>query len=173
VPSFDELAVPERQVVLWTEPLVPAHFSASAFPVFNMAAPEGRYYGYPAHDGHGFKIGKYHHRAERVDPDDMDRASHAEDEAVLRAGVRRYFPDADGPTLAMQTCLFTNSPDEHFILDVLADAPAVAVAAGFSGHGFKFCSVVGEIMADLALDGATGHDVSMFRLDRFRLGRRA
>jgi sarcosine oxidase len=169
VPSLNELAVPERQVVLWTEPLVPAHFSASAFPVFNMAAPEGRYYGYPAHDGHGFKIGKYHHRSERVDdPDHMDRESHAEDEAVLRAGVRRYFPDADGPTLALQTCLFTNSPDEHFILDVLPGASDVAVAAGFSGHGFKFCSVVGEIMADLALDGATRHDVSMFRLDRFQ-----
>ena len=168
VPALEQLAVPERQVVLWTAPLVPEHFSTSAFPVFNMQTPEGRYYGYPAHDGHGFKIGRYHHRAQRVDdPDRMDRECHAEDEAVLREALSRYFPDADGPTLAMQACLFTNSPDEHFILDVLPDAPQVAIAAGFSGHGFKFCSVVGEIMADLALDGGTRHNVSMFRLSRF------
>jgi len=171
VPALNELAVPERQVVLWTEPIVPDHFSAATFPVFNMAAPEGRYYGYPAHDAHGFKIGRYHHRSERVDdPDRMDRACHAEDEAVLRVALRRYFPDADGPTLAMQACIFTNSPDEHFILDVLPDTPRVAIAAGFSGHGFKFCSVVGEILADLALDGGTRHDVPMFRLDRFAAG---
>jgi sarcosine oxidase len=63
--------------------------------------------------------------------------------------------------------MFTNSPDEHFILDVLPDRPQVTLAAGFSGHGFKFCSVVGEIMAELALDGGTRHDIGLFRLARF------
>jgi sarcosine oxidase len=116
----------------------------------------------------GFKIGKYHHRGERVeDPDQMDRACHSADEETLREGIRRYFPDANGPTLAMKPCLFTNSPDEHFILDVLPDHANVAVAAGFSGHGFKFCSVVGEIMAELVMEGRTNHDVSLFRLGRF------
>jgi sarcosine oxidase len=167
VPALAPLAVPERQVMLWAEPLEPAHFEAAVFPVFNMEAPEGRFYGFPAHGGTGFKIGKYHHRGERVeDPDGMDRDCHPEDEAVLRVAIRRYFPDADGPALAMKACMFTNSPDEHFILDVLADCPQVAVAAGFSGHGFKFCSVVGEIMAELALDGGTRHDIALFRLAR-------
>ena len=69
--------------------------------------------------------------------------------------------------MAMKTCLFTNSPDEHFILDVLPGQTQVSIAAGFSGHGFKFCSVVGEIMAELALDGGTRHDLSLFRLSRF------
>jgi len=69
--------------------------------------------------------------------------------------------------MAMKTCMFTNSPDEHFILDLLPDHPRVAVAAGFSGHGFKFCSVVGEIMADLVEHGHTTHDVNLFRLARF------
>jgi sarcosine oxidase len=64
--------------------------------------------------------------------------------------------------------LFTNSPDEHFILDLHPQLLQVAIAAGFSGHGFKFCSVVGEIMADLALDGKTRWDISLFRLERFR-----
>ncbi|MGZ8267518.1 MAG: FAD-dependent oxidoreductase, partial [Burkholderiales bacterium] len=82
----------------------------------------------------------------------------------------RYFPDADGATLEMKACLFTNSPDEHFIIDVLPDAPQVAVAAGFSGHGFKFCSVVGEVLADLTLDGRSRHNTALFRLDRPALG---
>ena len=96
----------------------------------------------------------------------MDRTCHPEDEDVLRDGIRRYFPDANGPTIAMKTCLFTNTPDEHFVIDMLADSPRVCVAAGFSGHGFKFCSVVGEILADLALDGGTRHDISLFSRTR-------
>ena len=68
--------------------------------------------------------------------------------------------------MALKTCLFTNTPDEHFILDLYPGVPQVALAAGFSGHGFKFCSVVGEIMADLAEHGDTRHDIAMFRLAR-------
>jgi sarcosine oxidase len=96
----------------------------------------------------------------------MDRECHAEDEALLRECLRRYFPDANGRTVQMKTCLFTNTRDEHFIIDFLEDDPRVAIAAGFSGHGFKFCSVVGEIVADLALDGGTRHDVSLFSMKR-------
>jgi sarcosine oxidase len=168
VPRLDRLAVPERQVMLWTTPLVPEHFECENFPVFNLEAPEGRFYGFPMFGMRGFKIGKYNHRRERVDdPDRMDRACHAADEDVLREGIRRYFPDADGPAIAMKPCLFTNSPDEHFILDVLPEHRNVVIAAGFSGHGFKFCSVVGEIMADLVADGRTDHDIGLFRLARF------
>jgi sarcosine oxidase len=100
----------------------------------------------------------------------MDRTCHPADEAVLREGVSRYFPDANGATVEMKTCLFTNSPDEHFIIDRLPDAPQVALAAGCSGHAFKFSSVVGEILADLALDGGTKLNVELFRLDRPALG---
>jgi sarcosine oxidase len=167
LPELKDLAVPERQVLIWTEPLRPEYFRLGAFPVFNMEAPEGRFYGFPVYGVPGFKIGKYHHRRERVEPDRMDRDCHPEDEAVLRAGIRRYFPDADGPTLDMTTCLFTNSPDEHFILDLHPRYPQVAMAAGFSGHGIKFCSVVGEIMADLVLDGRARSGIEMFRLGRF------
>jgi sarcosine oxidase len=154
-------AVPERQVVIWTQPKRPELFQSAVFPVFNMEADEGRYYGTP-----GFKLGKYHHREERVDPDRMDRECHPEDEEVLRKAIRRYFPDADGPTMAMKTCLFTNSPDGNFILDLHPDFPQVSIAAGFSGHGFKFASVVGEIMADFALEGGCSRfDLSLFSLN--------
>lgn len=166
VPALAHAAVPERQVLLWAQPLRPEYFQLGAFPVFNMESPEGRFYGFPIYGVPGFKIGKYHHRLERTGPDSVDREIHPEDEAVLRDGIRRYFPDADGPTMAMTTCLFTNSPDEHFILDRHPDHDNVCVAAGFSGHGYKFCSVVGEIMADLALDGRSRFDLSLFALKR-------
>jgi sarcosine oxidase len=85
---------------------------------------------------------------------------------VLREAVQRYFPDADGSTNSLKTCLFTNTSDEHFIIDTLSETPPIVVAAGFSGHGYKFCSVVGEILADLALEGRTSHDISLFALER-------
>jgi sarcosine oxidase len=73
--------------------------------------------------------------------------------------------------MALKTCLFTNSPDEHFIIGVHPEIPEVIVAAGFSGHGFKFCSVVGEIMADLALKGETRHGIELFMVARPELRR--
>jgi sarcosine oxidase len=168
-PILRNFAIPERQVILWAQALRPELFQLGIFPVFNLEAREGRFYGCPEFGVPGFKIGKYHHRRENVDPVSIDREIHPEDEAVLREGIRRYFPDADGPALEMKTCMFTNSPDEHFILDAHPEAENVYIAAGFSGHGFKFASVVGEIMTDLALDGGTkfADQLGMFRLARF------
>jgi sarcosine oxidase len=166
LPSLSKLLQPERQVLIWTRPLRPELFQLGAFPIFNLQSPEGQFYGFPVHDFPGFKIGRYHHRDEKVDPDAMDRNCHPEDEAVLREGIARYFPDANGPTLALKVCLFTNTPDEHFILDAHPETDRVFIAAGFSGHGFKFCSVVGEIMAELAATGATRHNLDLFRITR-------
>ena len=101
-----------------------------------------------------------------MDPDDPERATHPEDEAILRAFATRAFPDGAGQTILLKACIFTNSPDEHFIIDLLPDTPQVSVAAGFSGHGYKFCSLVGEVMADLAIDRATRHDIGLFKLSR-------
>jgi sarcosine oxidase len=69
--------------------------------------------------------------------------------------------------MTLKTCMFTNTPDDHFIIDLVPGLPQVSVAAGFSGHGFKFASVVGEILGDLALDGKTNHDIDLLRIDRF------
>ena len=93
-------------------------------------------------------------------------------DAAGRLYVERYFPDGAGPALLLKTCLFENSPDEHFLIDLHPDCPSAVIAAGFSGHGFKFASVVGEIVADLALDGVTRHDIEFLRLARFLLGGR-
>ncbi len=166
-PRLAPLAVPERQVLAWLQPAQPGLFAPERFPVFNLVVEEGRYYGFPVFGVPGFKFGRYHHREERVDPDRLDRECHPEDEQLLRAFAERYFPDGAGPTMALKVCMFTNSPDEHFILDVDPANPRVVIGAGFSGHGFKFCSVVGEILADLVDRGESRHDVRLFRLARF------
>ena len=114
----------------------------------------------------GFKVGRLHHREERVDPDRFDREPNAADEALLRDFVERYFPRGAGPTTSLATCLFENSPDEHFLIDAHPECENVVVAAGFSGHGFKFASVVGEILADLAAEGSTRHEIEFLRLAR-------
>ena len=158
----------ERQVLAWFQPERPNLFRPDTFPVFGTFVDEGRFYGFPAHGVPGFKVGRSHHLEQQVDdPNQLDREIHPEDEALLRDFTSRYFPLAAGPVLSLKTCMFTNSPDEHFILDVHPEYPQVSLAAGFSGHGFKFASVIGEIMADLAQQGTTNHDLSLFRLSRF------
>jgi sarcosine oxidase len=157
----------ERQVLAWFEPLEPELFQPECFPVFNVVVPEGRWYGFPVFGAPGVKLGRYHHRGEVVEPDCFDREPNREDELLLRVFVERYLPAGAGPTAALKTCLFENSPDEHFLLDLHPDCPQAVVAAGFSGHGFKFCSVVGEIIAELALTGETRHDIAFLRLARF------
>ncbi len=161
------LAVPERQVLAWLQPRRPALFTPERFPVFNLELEEGRYYGLPIYEVPGFKFGRYHHRGETAAADSARRDVDAEDERLLRQFAERYFPDGAGPTLAMRACLFTNTPDEHFVLDRHPEHPQVVLASPCSGHGYKFCSVVGEILADLATgDGATRHDIGFLRLGR-------
>jgi sarcosine oxidase len=166
IPELARAAVPERQVLGWFQPRRPEWFEPHQFPVFNLSVDEGRFYGFPVHGIPGFKIGRYHHLEQVVDPDEMDRTPNRQDEATLRQCTERYFPEGNGPVLSMKSCMFTNSPDEHFIIDLLPRNPRVAIAAGFSGHGFKFCSLVGEVLADLAIEGRTRHDLSLFRFGR-------
>ena len=165
-------AVPERQALIWLAPKRADWFQLDSFPVWNGQVEEGRYYGLPEFNPTGatpgMKLGRYHHLDETCDPDTLDRDVHdARDEAILRQFAERYFPDGAGRTVDMVVCMFTNTPDEHFLLDTLPEAPQVSVAAGFSGHGFKMASVIGEVMADLAQKGETRHDIALHRLSRF------
>ncbi|HEY7196842.1 MAG TPA: N-methyl-L-tryptophan oxidase [Gaiellaceae bacterium] len=161
------LVVAERQALAWFEPLEPGLFAPERFPCFGLVDEEGLFYGFPDFDGAGVKVGRFHHRHEQVDPDAFRREPEPADEAVLRRFVERRLPRAAGRSNALVTCLFELSPDEHFLIDLHHDSEAVVVAAGFSGHGFKFASVVGEILADLALDGATRHEIGFLGLARF------
>ena len=168
-PALEGLAVPERQVLAWLRPHRPELFEPGRFPVFNLEAEEGRYYGLPVWEVPGFKLGRYHHRGERTPADAVRRGADTEDERLLRAFAERYFPEGAGATMALRVCLFTNTPDGHFVLDRHPEWPQVVLASPCSGHGYKFCSVVGEVLADLASgDGATRHEIGFLRLGRLR-----
>ena len=163
-----QIAVPERQVLAWLHPKRPEFFEPTRFPVFNVAVDEGRYYGLPIYEVPGFKFGRYHHRGETVtSPDDLRREPDAADEQLLRQFAERYFPEGCGPTMALRTCMFTNTPDEHFVIDQHPMYPQVILASPCSGHGYKFCSVIGEIVADLASGaGETRHEIDFLKLSR-------
>ena len=169
-PVARRLATPERQVLAWLQPKRPELFTTERFPVFNLDVVEGRYYGLPVFEVPGFKFGRYHHRGESCAPDELRREVDESDEALLRQFASRYFPAGDGPTMALRTCMFTNTPDEHFIIDHHPLHKQVVLASPCSGHGYKFCSVIGEILTDLATgDGTTKHKIDFLRLARAAL----
>jgi sarcosine oxidase len=95
------------------------------------------------------------------------REPRKEDEEIFRPVLRSILPDADGPLISMRICMYTNSPDSHFIVDRHPMHPAVTVACGFSGHGFKFASVIGEALADLATKGTSELPIEFLSLKRF------
>ncbi|MEM7330889.1 MAG: N-methyl-L-tryptophan oxidase [Chloroflexota bacterium] len=166
LPFLNGLAIPERQVLAWLQPERPEMFQPDVFPVFNLLTKEGRYYGFPIHGVPGFKFGIYHHLEEHGFADEIDWEVYPDDEEMLREVAARYFPQGAGPTLTLKACMFTNSPDKQFIVDLHPEYPQVSFAAGFSGHGYKFASVIGEIMADLSERQSTRHDISFLSLAR-------
>jgi len=163
-PLLRGVAVAERQVLAWLQPQMPELFTPARFPVFNLTVAEGRYYGLPIFEVPGFKFGRYHHRGETGPAESLRREVDCEDEALLRQFAARYFPQGSGPTMALRACAFTNTPDEHFIIDHHPDHPEVTMASPCSGHGYKFCSAMGEILADLASGaGETRHEIGFLR----------
>jgi sarcosine oxidase len=153
-----------RQVMGWFAPIQPD--LADRLPVFLIESEHGLHYGFPPFGSPGVKVARHHHRDEAVDPDGYDRGVTAEDEALIRAGISEVLPTANGHLLSAKTCLYTVTPDGDFVIDRLPGG--IVVASPCSGHGFKFAPVIGEILADLAIEGTTGHDISRFRLTRFR-----
>jgi sarcosine oxidase len=158
-----------RQVLGWFAPRDPALFSKDRFPVFMLQNPDGIFYGFPD-DGTGWvKVAKHHHADEAVDPENCDRVVSPADEAMIRSCLAAHLPAADGPLAAATTCLYTMTPDGDFIIDRLRGDERVIVASPCSGHGFKFAPVIGEVIADLAITGATSHDISRFSIGRFAM----
>lgn len=160
-----------RQVMTWINPTGGIEpFLPASFPVFLCESPEnGRLgYGFPAVDGPSGGVKAALHGSDvECTPETIDRVIHEVDGAEVIRTLRPRFPALDGEILKAQTCMYTMTPDEHFILGLHPQYPAVRVACGFSGHGFKFAPVVGEILADLAIDGRTAHPIGIFSPTRF------
>jgi sarcosine oxidase len=156
-----------RQVPLWFEPGDPGLFRRNVFPPYVADTPAGIFYGFPMIDPAGAKVAQHYGAPELDDPAQVERAVTQRDEEALRGFLRAHLPGLDGPRRHGVVCLYTLTPDRHFVLDLHPEHPNVAVAAGFSGHGFKFAPVVGEILADLTEKGHTDFPISMFRIGRF------
>lgn len=167
VPALKTIAVPERQVLGWFQPKESRRFMPDRFPVSILKTEDAHFYQFPLWGAPGFKIGAHRHRFQQSDAETLDRNVYPEDEALLRKGLEFAFPEANGACLRMTACLYTVTPDEHFILDHLPGAPQVVVASPCSGHGFKFGSVFGEVLADMASGRKPAFDLTMFRLNRF------
>src|SRR5262249_35106591 len=168
-----ELQLPltvQRQSLFWFEPARrPESFAPDRFPVFIWEDEPGRFfYGFPDL-GDGVKIAR-HQEGEPTDPDHVRREVGESEAAPLRAVIERLIPDAAGRLLESSVCLYTNTPDTHFILDAHPANTDVLIASPCSGHGFKFASALGEVMADLLLEGTTRFDLGLFRLGRFHAG---
>jgi sarcosine oxidase len=167
VPALARTEHVVRQAIGWFPPRRPERFAMGAFPVFILTVEEGNFYGFPLYEHPGFKVGGPHLGRERVDPNALDRTPSRKQAKALQDFVGRYIPDAEGAPMTMRGCLYTVTPDEHFVVDTLPDAPQVTVVSACSGHGYKFCSVLGEIAADLATRGDTPFDISPFSIRRF------
>lgn len=156
-----------RQVMYWFRPEGGAsHFGAGKLPVFIWEWEEGRMiYGFPDH-GPGFKVAR-HHEGPVVNANVADRTVSLADIAEMREILRRCFPEADGEPVDAATCLYTSTPDHHFILGPHPDEPRVILASPCSGHGFKFASAIGEVLADLATTGHSAFDLAPFSPGRF------
>jgi sarcosine oxidase len=143
-----------RVLVVHVQPDDPTRFRPEVLPIFIMDVPEGEYYGFPFLPDQGVKFGR-HDDGEVCTPESVRRTV-TDDEVCWMTGVlERYLPGAAREVLMTVTCLYTMTPDSHFVIDRHPEWPQVVFAAGFSGHGFKFASVMGEALADLALEGAS------------------
>lgn len=156
-----------RQVAFWFGTRDDALFRRDHFPVYIVETPQGHFYGFPALNPDGAKVARHYGAPELRDPAEIQRDVTAEDEEPVRRFLREHLPGVDGPRRRASVCIYTLTPDRHFILDLHPEYPNVALAAGFSGHGFKFTSVGGEVLADLAEKGQTELPITMFRIERF------
>lgn len=136
-------------------------------PCFRFETTNGFFYGTPAFDSRGIKIAN-HSGGRRVDdPLMVDRLVDAGEQSDIDRFIDTALPVASHARSDHTTCLYTMSPDGHFLLGQHPEHPAVTIAAGFSGHGFKFAAVVGAALADLALDGVTPLPIGFLSPARF------
>lgn len=154
-----------KQQVCYYQPMDSDLFQPDRFPVFTEATADGEFiYGIPAFGKNGLKMAR-HGRGQIVSPDTCDRTPDADYITHIDAYLQERIPEVGKATHA-EVCLYTETPDEDFIIDAHPHCPDVLIAAGFSGHGFKFCALVGRIMSELVQSSETGFDIHPFRIHR-------
>jgi sarcosine oxidase len=175
---ISQLALPLtviRKVMFWFEPRAGVDaFLSDRCPIF-MWEPKDEvlFYGFPGSVDRkkGVKVAIHKMTSpggiEECSPDSIEREIRRDDEAAVRSLIAHRIPALDGKVMHASTCMYTMTPDEHFIIEQHPAYRQVIIAAGFSGHGFKFSSVVGEILGDLAIEGVTKHDITLFNSERF------
>jgi len=160
----------ERQVMTWFPADEPDRFAPERFPVFIRERPGGHGYGLPSLDGRTVKVA-IHHGGRPVDPDRPDRAVTGADVAPVARLVAETLEGLAAAPARTAVCLYTNTPDEAFVVGPAPGLPGVTVLSCCSGHGFKFAPVLGDVAADLALAGATRRPLDGFSPGRFAAGR--
>ncbi len=153
----------ERIPLFWMQPSEPYLFELGSMPIYLWETAAGEhFYGFPHIEWPGVKVAR-HHSGEFCDADRVERAISAEDERKLRSAIAERIPALNGGVVSSLVCLYENSPDGHFLIDRLPTCANVVYAGGFSGHGFKFASVVGEILADLVTRDRATPDADFLR----------
>ena len=158
---------PIRKTFAWYE-AEEALYDQQNFPGFAFDFDGEAYYGFPSIDGAGLKVGR-HDGGDSINPDEarVPFGDIAEDKSDLDAFLQTYMPKV-GPMKFGKTCMYSMTPDEDFIIDRHPNHSNITIAAGFSGHGFKFASVVGEILSDLAMNEKPQFDLTPFSINRFK-----
>ena len=164
-----DLGIPlrvERKVQFWFAPLDRDAVAPAHLPIYAVQRDAAEmFYGFPDF-GSGAKIA-HHGRGDAADPDAFDRNVHDTEIAVARAALASFVPAAAGAFLRADPCIYTLTPDEHFVIGVHPHHANVVVAGGFSGHGYKFTPVVGEIVAALLANDDPGFSLDLFSPTRF------
>ena len=164
VPDADLPLRVERQTFHWYTPASDVEaLHASRCPIALWEFEPGRLFATFPDLGDGVKAG-IHHEGEDATPGTVRRTISAAEDAAMRALLDRYMPAASGELRESRVCLYTNTPDHHFLIDAHPEHPEVILASPCSGHGFKFASVIGEILADMATDRTPPFDLGCFRL---------
>lgn len=157
-----------RKVVAWFPAPAAQAGPESRMPTFYVEQPEGAFYGFPSLDSRTIKVAEHTGADSVSDPAAVNRTVSAADLVRIEAFLRQTLPGVSTAVDRSSVCLYTLSPDHHFLIDRHPAHPQVVFAAGFSGHGFKFCPVVGEALADLALEGQTDLPIGFLGLQRLR-----
>jgi sarcosine oxidase len=156
-----------RKEVYWWPTAQQDYQASGGTPTFLYDLPEGCFYGFPAIDERGVKVAEHSGGTPVDNPLDIDRKLDARHMRRVGKFVREYLPQLDRHPFAHSVCMYTMTPDGHFIVDRHPQNPQVVFAAGLSGHGFKFAGVLGEALAQLAVDGATPLPMDFLKLTRF------